>query len=42
MREVLTILEASNRVLERKLLELHEENLRLTRMNEDLKLIIDL
>ena len=42
VREVLTILEASNRVLERKLLELHEENLRLTRMNEDLKLIIDL
>lgn len=42
VREVLTILEARNRVLERKLLDLHEENLRLTRMNEDLKLIINL
>jgi len=42
VRETLTILEAENRVLERKLLELHEENLRLTQMNEDLKLIIDL
>lgn len=42
VREVLVNLENENRVLERKLLEIHEENLRLKRDNEDLKLIIDL
>lgn len=42
VRETLTILESENRVLERKLLEIHEDNLRLKRENENLKLIIDL
>ena len=42
VREVLKDLEHENKALSTKLFELHEENLRLTRMNEDLKQIIDL
>ena len=42
VRMVLNNMEAENRVLERKLLEIHEENLRLAQMNNELKKIIDL
>ena len=42
VRMVLSNMEAENRVLERKLLEIHEENLRLAQMNNELKKIIDL
>ena len=42
VRMVLSNMEAENRVLERKLLEIHEENLRLSQMNNELKKIIDL
>ena len=42
VRMVLNNMEAENRVLERKLLEIHEENLILAQMNNELKKIIDL
>jgi len=42
VHSVLLELENENKALQRKLFEIHEENLRLTQMNNDLKLIIDL
>lgn len=42
VHSVLLELDNENKALQRKLYEIHEENLRLTQMNTDLKLIIDL
>ena len=42
VKSVLLHLEMEKNALQRKLWELHEENLRVKKENEDLKLIIDL
>jgi predicted RNase H-like nuclease (RuvC/YqgF family) len=42
VKSVLLELETQNKALQRKMWELHEENLKLKQLNEELKLIIDL